>query len=41
MIAALLGMIAAVKIIPFQRARLEAKTGWTVRKNSSLTDHPA
>jgi hypothetical protein len=41
MIAALLGMIDVVEIIPFQRARLEAKTGWTVRKNSSLADHPA
>jgi hypothetical protein len=41
MIAALPGMIDAVEIIPFQRARLEAKSGWTVRKNSSLCDHSA
>jgi hypothetical protein len=34
-------MIDAVEISPFQRARLEAKTGYSVRKNSSLAGHPA
>jgi hypothetical protein len=34
-------VIDAAEIIPFQRAPLEAKTGCTVRKNSSLTDHAA
>jgi hypothetical protein len=29
------------KMIPFERAQLEAKTGYTERKNSSLPDHAA
>jgi hypothetical protein len=31
----------ARKIIPFQRALLEAKAGCTELKNSSLRNHPA
>jgi hypothetical protein len=38
MIAALLRMIRSPEIIPFQRALLEAKTGYSVRKNRSLAD---
>jgi hypothetical protein len=34
-------MIDSAEIIPFQRAPLEAKTGCTVRKNSSLSRLPA
>jgi hypothetical protein len=34
-------MTGGAKIIPFQRALLEAKSGCSVRKNSSLPDHAA
>jgi hypothetical protein len=34
-------MIDSAEIIPFQRAPIEANTGCSVRKNSSLPDHPA
>jgi hypothetical protein len=41
MIAALQTMFDAAEISPFQRAPLEAKTGCSERKNSSLRDHAA